>query len=69
MALPVILAVDYVILAGRSDIERELLDRYSRSYTVVCVASATDARSHLSELRARGEAVEVGRRSGDRRDD
>ncbi len=58
MALPVILAVDGDP-AGLADIERELLDRYSRSYTVVCVASATDARRHLSELRARGEAVAV----------
>jgi thioredoxin reductase (NADPH) len=39
------------------DVERELVDRYSRSYRVVCMASAADAMVALEALAAAGEDV------------
>jgi thioredoxin reductase (NADPH) len=54
--LPVLLAVDEDPHALRT-VERELLDRYTRSYLVVCVASVGEARAKLEELDAAGEDV------------
>lgn len=51
---PVLLAVDEDERALRA-VERELVDRYSRSYRVVCLSSAEEA---LAELRALKEAEE-----------
>jgi thioredoxin reductase (NADPH) len=56
MGAPVILAVDGDP-ADLTAIERELLDRYARHYTVLCPASAADARRRLEELRDAGEPV------------
>ena len=39
------------------DVERELVDRYARSYRVVCVASAGEAMAELEALAAAGEDV------------
>jgi len=58
MAPPVILAVDGDPV-GLAAIEHELRDRYARSYAVVCLASAAEARRRLVELRANGEPVAV----------
>jgi thioredoxin reductase (NADPH) len=54
--VPVLLAVDEDPQALR-DVERELLDRYARSYRVVCVASAEQARATLEALASAGEEV------------
>ena len=54
--MPVILAVDEDA-RSLSDVERELVDRYSRSYRVVCVSSAEDATAELDGLAASGEDV------------
>jgi thioredoxin reductase (NADPH) len=56
MSLPVIFAVDEDERALRS-VERELVDRYARSYRVVCVSSAEDAMAELQALRRAGEDV------------
>ncbi len=58
MSDPVILAVD-ADPAGLAGIERELLDRYSRHYDVVCTASAAEARDRLTQLRENGNDVAV----------
>jgi thioredoxin reductase (NADPH) len=53
---PVLLAVDEdERLLGA--IERELVDRYSRSYRVVCVGAAAEALAELEKLAAAGEEV------------
>jgi thioredoxin reductase (NADPH) len=54
--IPVLLAVDEDETALRA-VERELIDRYSRSYRVVCVTSAQEAMAELEALRAAGEDV------------
>jgi thioredoxin reductase (NADPH) len=53
---PVLFAVDEDERALH-DVERELVDRYSRSYRVVCVSSAKEAMAELQALGARGEDV------------
>ena len=58
MSDPVILAVD-ADPAGLAEIERELLDRYSRHYDVVCTASAAEARDRLTQFRENGNDVAV----------
>ena len=58
MSDPVILAVD-ADPAGLAGIERELLDRYSRHYDVVCTASAAEARDRLTQFRKSGNDVAV----------
>jgi len=58
MSDPVILAVD-ADPAGLAGIERELLDRYSRHYDVVCTASAAEARDRLTQFRESGNNVAV----------
>src|SRR5207342_2855374 len=42
---------------ARSEVERELIDRYERHYDVVCVHSWTDAHPRLEELEAAGADV------------
>ena len=56
MALPVLLAIDEDAEALRQ-VERELNDRYSRSYRVVCVSAAADAIAELEALAGAGEDV------------
>jgi len=56
--LPVILAVDGHE-QSLSDIERELDDRYSRSYRVVTVTTADDATVALEGFAEAGEDVAV----------
>ncbi len=56
MSVPVLLAVDEDS-AALGVVERELVDRYARSYRVVCVASAEEARAELEALAAAGEDV------------
>jgi thioredoxin reductase (NADPH) len=56
VSLPVLLAVDEDERALRL-VERELLDRYSRSYHVLCVSSAEAALGQLESLAAAGESV------------
>jgi len=56
VARPVILAVDENPESLR-DIERELRDRYERSYRVVCVGSAGEAEGELDRLSEVGEEV------------
>lgn len=56
MSVPVLLAVDDDA-HSLSDVERELLDRYARSYRVVCVPSAEEAMAELEKLAAAGEDV------------
>ena len=58
MSDPVILAVD-ADPAGLAGVERELLDRYSRHYDVVCTASAAEARDRLTQFRESGNNVAV----------
>jgi thioredoxin reductase (NADPH) len=53
---PVLFAVDEDERSLR-EVERELSDRYSRSYRVVCVASAEEALAELEALAAAGEDV------------
>ncbi len=56
MAAPILFAVDEdERLLG--DIERELVDRYSRSYRIVCASSAGEAMAELGALREAGEDV------------
>ena len=47
MSVPVLVAVDDDANALRT-VERELVDRYSRSYRVVCLPSADTAESEGS---------------------
>ncbi len=54
--IPVLLAVDEDETALR-EVERELIDRYSRSYRVVCVTSAQEAMAELEALKTAGEDV------------
>ena len=56
MRRPVLFAVDGDA-AGLRDVERELLERYARDYDVVCLASATEARSRLEALAEDGAPV------------
>jgi thioredoxin reductase (NADPH) len=53
---PVLLAVDENESSLR-DIERELRDRYERSYRVVCLSSAAEAEAELARLAGAGEEV------------
>lgn len=53
---PVLLAVDEDEKSLR-DIERELRDRYERSYRVVCLGSAPEAEAELSRIADAGEEV------------
>jgi len=53
---PVLFAVDDDASSLR-DIERELVDRYARSYRVVCASSAQEAMVELEALAAAGEDV------------
>jgi thioredoxin reductase (NADPH) len=53
---PVLFAVDEDERALH-DVERELVDRYARSYRVVCVSSAEEAMAELEALAAAGEDV------------
>lgn len=53
---PVLLAVDEDERALRA-VERELIDRYSRSYRVVCVSSADEAMEELGALKESGDDV------------
>ena len=52
--VPVLLAVDEDP-QSLSVLERELTDRYARSYRVVCVASAEEARAQLEAAASAGE--------------
>ncbi|MFN8113451.1 MAG: FAD-dependent oxidoreductase [Solirubrobacterales bacterium] len=56
MPMPVIVAVDE---EGESlaDVERELTDRYSRSYRIVTASSAGDGIAKLVEMQSSGEDV------------
>ncbi len=56
VSAPVLFAVDEDARSLR-DVERELVDRYARSYRVVCVSSAEDAMEELGALAAAGEDV------------
>jgi thioredoxin reductase (NADPH) len=54
--VPVLFAVDEDARLLRA-VERELVDRYGRSYRVVCVSSAEQALAELESLAAAGEEV------------
>ena len=56
MSQPVLFAVDEDERLLR-DIERELVDRYSRSYRIVCACSSEEALAELEALREAGEDV------------
>lgn len=56
MSRPVILAVDEDE-ESLHDIERELSDRYERSYRIVCLCSAPEARAELAQLADASEEV------------
>jgi thioredoxin reductase (NADPH) len=56
LSVPVLVAVDEDARALR-EVERELVDRYSRSYRVVCVSSAEQAVVELELLADAGEDV------------
>jgi thioredoxin reductase (NADPH) len=56
VSVPFLLAIDEDEGLLR-DVERELLDRYARSYRVLCVSSAEEAIAKLEELAAEGEEV------------
>ena len=56
VSTPVLFAVDEDARLLR-EIERELVDRYGRSYRVVCVSSAEDAMVELEALSDAGEDV------------
>lgn len=56
VSVPVLLAVDEDESSLR-DVERELVDRYSNSYRVVCLSSAEEAMGELEALAAAGEDV------------
>jgi thioredoxin reductase (NADPH) len=56
VSTPVLLAVDEDA-RSLGDVERELTDRYSRSYRIVCVSSAKEAMEELEALAIAGEDV------------
>ncbi|HUA73477.1 MAG TPA: FAD-dependent oxidoreductase [Solirubrobacteraceae bacterium] len=56
MPLPVILAADEDE-RSLQDIERELSERYERSYRIVCVGSAREATAELTRLADAGEEL------------
>ncbi len=56
MSVPVLFAVDEDQRLLK-EVERELVDRYGRSYRVVCASSAEDARAELGALADAGEDV------------
>jgi len=56
VATPILFAVDENERLLR-DIERELVDRYSRSYRIVCACSAGEAMAELRALKEAGEDV------------
>jgi thioredoxin reductase (NADPH) len=56
VAMPVLFAVDEDEQLLRN-VERELLDRYARSYRIVCASSAEEAMGELEALAAAGEDV------------
>src|SRR4051794_2812230 len=56
MSNPVLLAADENE-KSLGDVERELRDRYERSYRIVCVGSAPEAEAELSRLADAGEEV------------
>jgi thioredoxin reductase (NADPH) len=56
MAVPVLFAIDEDERALRA-VERELVDRYSKGYRVVCVSSGEEAMVELVALKAAGEDV------------
>jgi thioredoxin reductase (NADPH) len=56
VTVPVLLAVDEDAGALRN-LERELVDRYSKSYRVICKGSAEEAATELEALAAAGEEV------------
>jgi len=56
VSVPVLLAVDEDA-QSLSAVERELADRYSRSYRVVCVPSPEEAMAELEAMAAAGEDV------------
>jgi thioredoxin reductase (NADPH) len=56
VSFPVLVAVDEDADALRA-VERELIDRYARSYRVVCVRSAEEGLAQLDVLRAAGDEV------------
>jgi thioredoxin reductase (NADPH) len=56
MSLPVILAIDRDEMSLR-DIDRELSDRYERSYRIVCLGSASEAETELTRLADADEEV------------
>jgi thioredoxin reductase (NADPH) len=56
VSAPVLFVIDED-QSSLSEVERELVDRYARSYRVVCVSSAKDAMVELEALAAAGEDV------------
>jgi thioredoxin reductase (NADPH) len=56
VSLPVLFAIDEDERSLR-EVERELVDRYSRSYRVVCASAAEEAMAELEALAAAGEDV------------
>jgi thioredoxin reductase (NADPH) len=56
VSLPVLFAVDEDASSLR-EVERELVDRYARSYRVVCVSSAEEAMAELQALAVAKEDV------------
>jgi thioredoxin reductase (NADPH) len=56
VSLPVLFAVDEDPSSLR-EVERELVDRYARSYRVVCVSSAEEAMAELQALAVANEEV------------
>jgi thioredoxin reductase (NADPH) len=56
VSVPVLFAIDEDAHSLRA-VERELVDRYSQSYRVVCVSSAEDAMVELEALADAGEDV------------
>lgn len=56
MSSPVLLAVDEDE-KSLGDIERELRDRYERSYRIVCLGSAPEAETELARMAEAGEDV------------
>lgn len=56
MSLPVILAVEEDE-KSRQDVERELNDRYGRSYRIVCLGSTAEGTTELIRLADAGEPV------------
>lgn len=57
MFRPVLFVVDSDEDSLRA-IERELVDRYERSYRIVCLGSAAEAEAELVRMSAAGEDVD-----------